>query len=141
MLAKESPVLTDTKVERPVHSAVDKNYAKDVAVMGARAASGKKATDPKILDIGEMIGLTDYFLVCSAPNDRLIRTIVEEIEKAIKDKFGVTPRAIEGLQDATWVLMDYGDIVVHVMSEDARAFYALERLWSDALIVDWDEVA
>ncbi|TAN23538.1 MAG: ribosome silencing factor [Actinomycetota bacterium] len=93
------------------------------------------------MELGELLGITDYFVVCSASNDRQVRTIVEEVERSLKAAAGVQPRAIEGLGDASWVLMDYGEIVVHVMSEEARAFYAIERLWSDALLIDWGNVA
>ncbi len=109
--------------------------------MAARAASGKKATDPKILELGELIGITDYFVICSASSDRQVRTIVEEIEKSVKQTIGIKPRGVEGLGDASWVLIDYGDAVIHVMSEEARAFYAIEKLWSDAQLIDWDNVA
>ncbi|NNN18951.1 MAG: ribosome silencing factor [Acidimicrobiaceae bacterium] len=112
-----------------------------MAILAARAASNKKATDPKVMDLGDLLGITDYFVVCSASNDRQVRTIVEEIEKSLKESVGIRPRAVEGLSNAAWVLMDYGDIVVHVMSDEARAFYAIERLWSDAQIVEWENVA
>ncbi len=93
------------------------------------------------MDLGDLLGITDYFVVCSASNDRQVKTIVEEVERSLKEVAGAKPRGIEGLGDASWVLIDYGEIVVHVMSEDARAFYAIERLWSDAHLVDWVDVA
>lgn len=115
--------------------------ARALAVLAANVASSKKAIDPIVLELSELIGITDYFVICSASNDRLVKTIVEEIEKATKQNFGVKPRAVEGLGDLTWVLIDYGDTVIHVMDEDARSFYGLERLWSDARHVDWESVA
>ncbi len=127
------------RVSVPQHLAT--SDAKALAVISARAAYEKKATDPKVLELGELIGITDYFVVCSAANDRQIKTIVEEIEKVAKASLGVKPRAVEGLAGASWVLIDFGDVVVHVMSEESRGFYALERLWSDARFVDWEDVA
>lgn len=133
--------LSDTEVLRSVSEVYPGRAIKDMAILAARAASNKKATDPKVMDLGDLLGITDYFVVCSASNDRQVRTIVEEIEKSLKESVGIRPRAVEGLSNAAWVLMDYGDIVVHVMSDEARAFYAIERLWSDAQIVEWENVA
>lgn len=133
--------MTETRVEGAVYLDGGRRFSLELAVIAARTAADKKAVEPKVMDVGSLIGLTDYFVICSASNDRQIRTIVEEIERSIKSSVEVRPRMIEGLSDATWVLMDYGDIVVHVMSDEARAFYAIERLWSDAQIVDWGQVA
>lgn len=116
-------------------------YARNLAVLAARGASDKKANNPVVMELGDLIGITDYFVICSAPNDRQVKTIVDEIEKVLREAIGIRPRAVEGLSDATWVLVDYGDIVVHVMSDEARAFYSLERLWADALVVNWEAVA
>jgi ribosome-associated protein len=102
-----------------------------LALAAARAASDKKATDPVILDVSNVLGLCDYFVIASAPNDRLVRAICEEIEEQIKRAGGTGPRSIEGLDDARWVLMDFGDVIAHVFLDEAREFYALERLWGD----------
>src|SRR5262245_8210981 len=91
-------------------------------VTAARAASDKKATDPVVLEVGNVLGLCDYFVIASAPNDRLVRAICEEVELRVKQAGGNGPRAIEGLDDARWVLMDFGDYVVHVFHDEARAF-------------------
>ena len=103
-----------------------------LALEAARAASDKKATDPVILDVGNVLAICDYFVIASAPNDRQVRAICEAIEERVKKVSGESPRAIEGLDDARWVLMDYGDFWVHVFRDDVREFYDLERLWSDA---------
>ena len=76
-------------------------------------------------------------MITSAPNSRLVRTIVEEVERQIFEQTGEKPRAIEGLRDASWVLIDFGDLVVHVFLAETREFYALERLWADAERVEW----
>jgi ribosome-associated protein len=133
--------LNDTEVLAGVSQRFSIGDARLLAVLAARAASDKKARDPKVLELGDLIGITDYFVVCSGSNDRQIRTIVEEIEKSAKEVTGIKPRAMEGLGDASWVLIDFGDVVVHVMSEESRAFYAIEKLWSDAQFIDWEFVA
>ncbi len=93
--------------------------------------------DPIILAVGEIIAITEYFVIASAPNARQVRTIVEEVERRVKADSGVAPIGIEGTRDASWVLIDYGDVVVHVFLGDTRDYYDLERLWSDAPRVDW----
>ena len=98
-----------------------------------------------VLDVGDIISITEAFVIVSANNTRLVRTIVEEIEAAIKglgdDTAALAPRAIEGLDDASWVLMDYGDVIVHVFLAETRSYYDLERLWADAPRVAWDPLA
>ena len=100
--------------------------------VGAQAALDKKATAPVILDVGDALSITDAFLITSAGNERQVRTIVEEIEAALKRAGGPAPIRVEGLREGQWVLMDYGDFVVHVFLQDVREFYDLEHLWSDA---------
>ncbi len=84
-----------------------------------------------ILDVGDIIGITDAFVVCSASNTRQVRTIVDEVQHRLRDLADAKPRSIEGLDGSTWVLLDYGDIVVHVFLAETREYYGLERLWSD----------
>ena len=94
-----------------------------------------------MLDVGEIISITEAFVIVSANNTRQVRTIVEEVELAIKvlgDDENEGPRSVEGLQDASWVLMDYGDIIVHVFLAETRSYYDLERLWADAPRLEWD---
>lgn len=90
-----------------------------------------------VLEVGDIIGITEYFVVTGAPNARQVRTIVEEVERLVRDSSGVSPRSVEGLADSSWVLLDYGDVVVHVFLGEAREYYDLERLWADAPRVDW----
>jgi len=90
-----------------------------------------------ILEVGKVLAICDYFVIASAPNDRLVRAICEEIEDKVKRAGGGSPRFIEGLSDARWVLMDYGDWIVHVFLDEAREFYDLERLWADVARVSW----
>lgn len=92
-----------------------------------------------MLDVGEVLAITDAFVVTSAGNSRLVKTLVEEVEARIKEAGGPSPRRIEGLDTLEWVLVDYGDFVVHVFGDEARHFYELERLWSDVPRVAWLE--
>jgi len=100
----------------------------------ARAASDKLATDIIAFDVSEQLVITDVFLLCSAPNDRQVRAIVEAIEEALRG-VGAKPLRREGEREGRWVLIDYAEIVVHVQHEEERAFYALERLWRDCPLV------
>jgi ribosome-associated protein len=111
------------------------------AAVAAGAASDKQGTRIVVLDVGDIISITEMFVLVSASNTRLVRTIVEEIEVALKASDGEGPRAVEGLDDATWVLMDYGDVIVHVFFSETRDYYDLDRLWADAPVVDWEPVA
>jgi len=111
------------------------------ALIAARAADDKKGEDIVVLDVGDIIGILDLFVITSAPNTRLVRTIVDEVEKQLFERTGVKPRAVEGLQDLSWVLLDYGDLVVHVFLSETREFYGLERLWSDAARIAWNDAA
>ena len=91
-----------------------------------------------VLDVGDIISITDVFVIAGAPNVRQVRTIVDAVEAALKVQTDTVPRSVEGLDDAHWVLMDYGDIVVHVFLHETREYYQLERLWADAPRLDWE---
>lgn len=105
----------------------------------ARACWEKGGEDTVILSVGKTLSITDAFVITSAGNPRLVRTLAEEVEEKVKQAGGPAPIRIEGLDDARWVLMDYGDFVVHVLLGEAREFYQLDRLWSDAERWDWEE--
>jgi ribosome-associated protein len=105
--------------------------------VAAAAASAKKGEDIIALEVGDIISITDAFVITSGTNPRQVRTIVDEVERAMKEHASVPPTSVEGLDDATWVLLDYGDIVVHVFLDETRAYYELERLWADAPRIDW----
>lgn len=91
--------------------------------------------------MGDIIGITDAFVVAHAANRRQVRTVVEEVEERLRDRAGVSPRSVEGLDDASWVLLDYGDLVVHVFLAETREFYGLERLWADAPRIESTEAS
>src|SRR2546423_3678019 len=105
----------------------------------ARAASGKKAEDTLVLDVGEVLSITDAFVITSGRSRRQVLTIAEEVEAQVKAVGGPSPIRVEGLTDGQWVLLDYGDFVVHVFLDEVRRYYDLERLWADAPIVEWEE--
>jgi ribosome-associated protein len=109
------------------------------AVAAAQAGADKKGTDIVVLDVGAIISIIDWFVLISASNTRQVRTIVDEVERALVELDGAVPSGSEGRDDATWVLLDYGDVVVHVFLDQTRAYYDLERLWADATRLDWDE--
>jgi ribosome-associated protein len=98
--------------------------------IAAQAASDKLADDIIAFDVSEQLIITDAFLLCSAPNDRQVKSIVDEIEEKLR-LGGASPARREGERDGRWVLIDYDEIVVHVQHTEERAFYALERLWRD----------
>ncbi len=101
------------------------------ADVAAAAGDEKKATDTVIIDVGNVLAITDVFVVTSGANSRQVRTIADEIEKQLKEKSGLTTLRTEGRRDLTWVLLDYGALVVHVFSEEMRRFYDIERLYRD----------
>lgn len=101
------------------------------AQLAADAAATKLGTDIVLLDVGEILQIVDWFVVVSASNTRQVRTIVDDVEAAMKSTDGGGPVRSEGLDDGRWVLLDCGDVVVHVFLDEVRAFYNLERLWGD----------
>jgi ribosome-associated protein len=109
------------------------------ALVAAGAASAKSGHDVVVLDVGPIISIIECFVLASATNTRQVRTIVDEIEQALRAYDDSRPISIEGRDDATWVLLDYGDIVVHVFLDETRAFYDLDRLWSDAPRIPFEE--
>ena len=98
----------------------------------ARAAEEKQAVDIHVLDLRGITTMADFFFICHGRNARQNQAICDEIEKQLKADHGERPLAIEGLTNAEWILMDYGDLVVHIFSEAAREYYDLERLYRDA---------
>ena len=106
-----------------------------LAVTAARAAADKLADDVLVFDVSEQLVITDCFVLCSAPNDRQVRAIVDEIEDRLRDA-GAKPVRREGEREGRWVLLDYAEIVVHVQHAEERVYYALERLWKDCPMVE-----
>ena len=101
-----------------------------LARVAAQAAADKLAHDVIAYDVSDVLSITDAFLLASAPNDRQVKSIVDEIEEKLRE-VGAKPIRREGERDGRWVLIDYGEIVVHVQHEEERTYYALERIWRD----------
>ncbi len=120
-------------------SPVDGEVVRNQARAAARAAAAKNGGDTIILEVGRVLAITEAFVITSGTNARQVRTIAEEVEAKVKEDGGPSPLRIEGLDDARWVLLDYGDFVVHVFLDEVRRFYDLERLWSDSPRWAWDE--
>ncbi len=108
--------------------------ALELAAIAARAASDKIADDIVAIDVSEHLVITDVFVLASAPNDRQVRAIVEAVEEAMS-RAGVSPIRREGERAGRWVLLDYGEVVVHVQHAQEREYYSLERLWRDCPVV------
>ena len=109
--------------------------SRHLARVAARAAADKKAEELIALDVSEHLVLTDVFLVASGANERHVRSIVDAVDEALHGE-GARPARKEGAGEGRWVLMDYGDIIVHVQHTEDREFYALERLWKDSPVVE-----
>lgn len=113
-------------------------HSRLLARLAARAASAKQAERVVVLDVRDLITITDYFVVCSGASERQVATISEEVEKALREGAAVKPFRREGESGGHWLLLDYVDIVVHVFHEEERDFYRLETLWGDAPRLDWE---
>ena len=109
--------------------------SKEMALIAAKALDDKKGKEIRVLEIEKLTSLADYFVICSGSSNTQINALCGSVEKAL-DELGVPVLRREGYRDGTWVLLDYGDIVVHVFNAEARDFYSLERLWSDGVPVD-----
>jgi ribosome-associated protein len=111
------------------------DHSIELVTVAARAAADKLATDILAFDVSEQIGITDAFLLASGKNEPQVNAIVEEIEDKLRE-IGAKPIRREGRRDGRWVLLDFGDIVVHVQHEEERQYYALERLWRDCPVIE-----
>jgi ribosome-associated protein len=108
--------------------------AVELALAAAQAAADKLAHDILLLDVSEQLVITDVFLLASAPNERQVLAVVDEIEERLRE-MGAKPVRREGEKDGRWVLLDFADIVVHVQHQEERVYYALERLWKDCPVI------
>lgn len=120
----------------PATDAIDQD-ARELAITCARVADAEHGSDIVVLAVGDVLAITEYFVVVSASNRRLVRTLVDRIEQGARDQLGRSPRRMEGGGEQQWVLVDYGDVVVHVFLAEIREFYAIERLYTDVARLDW----
>ena len=111
------------------------------AVAAAVAADDRNGVETTVIEVGDVLVVTDYFVITHGNNPRQVRAITEGVEEALRAAGGPEPLRIEGADDRQWVLLDYGAFVVHVFDTDRRAFYRLERLWGDCPVVDWRATA
>ncbi|GAA3034899.1 ribosome silencing factor [Gordonia defluvii] len=107
----------------------------EVARIAGAAAADKLATDVVAIDVSEQLVITDVFVIASADNERQVNAIVDEVEDAMRAA-GHKPARREGAREGRWALLDYTDVVVHILHADEREFYALERLWKDCPVID-----
>lgn len=112
--------------------------ARELAVAAAEAASDKLAEDILAFDVSDQLVITDAFVLCSAPNDRQVKAIVDAVEERLREH-GAKPVRREGEREGRWVLLDYIDVIVHVQHAEERVYYALERIWKDCPLVDLPE--
>ena len=110
--------------------------ARETALLAAQAAADKLATDVSIVDVSERLAITDAFVLASAPNERQVQAIVDEVEERLRGH-GIKPVRREGERQGRWVLLDYVDIVVHVQHAEEREFYALDKLWKDCPTIEF----
>lgn len=115
------------------------NVSKQMASLAYEALDEKKAEDIKIIEIGEISSIADYFVIASGTNASQVSALVDSVDGML-GKAGFTPKRIEGVRSSNWVLMDYGDIVVHVFASEDRLYYDLERIWRDGKTVDKAEL-
>ncbi len=108
--------------------------------VAARAAASKSGEETTVLAMADLLGLTDAFVITAGRNTRQVKTSVDEVERQVKASGGTGPVRIEGLDDARWVLMDYGDFLVHVFLDEARSYYDLEHLWAEAPRIPWESL-
>lgn len=114
---------------------------KDYAIIAARAADEKKATDIVVQNVGDIISVTEYFVIVTAANNRQVNAIVDAIEEAERLQADIKPLHREETRDGSWELLDYGSVVVHVFQPETREYYRLEALWNDAPVMDLAEEA
>jgi len=119
------------KGEKPLES-------KEKALEAAKASLDKKAKDVLILDLQGLTTITDFFVICSGESTTQVKAIVEQIKERF-DTAGIKPLGIEGLSYSHWVLMDYGDVIIHIFEGETRSFYELEKLWIDAKRIPLEE--
>ena len=109
---------------------------KEMAIIAAKALDEKKGKEISAIEITDLTTIADYFVIASGTSNTQINALCGAVEKALNEQAGEDPLRREGYRDGTWVLLDYGSIVIHIFSQEAREFYSLERLWNDGKPVD-----
>jgi ribosome-associated protein len=114
------------------------NAAADLARMAAEAIHDKKGLNVVLLDVAELLSITDIFVIAAGTSNIHVRALAEGVEEALAESASRKPLRREGVDQATWILLDYGDVVVHLFQPETRDFYGLERLWADAPVIEWE---
>ncbi len=109
---------------------------KQIAKTALEAVLDRKGMDVQLLRVTELTSLADYYILCTGTSNTQLRAIADAVEEAMTKTYGLEPKSVEGYRSASWILQDYGSVIVHAFKEDARQFYSLERLWADAEKVD-----
>ena len=130
---------TGSEPHEQVSGMADADDTTTVALVAARAADDQKGSNTVVLKVGDVLGVTEYFVITAASNRRLVRRLVDEIEERVCAATGRSPVRSEGVQEQQWVLVDYGDVVVHVFLDEVRDFYEIERLYRDVPVIAWAE--
>jgi ribosome-associated protein len=112
--------------------------SRERAILCAREAFRFKALDLVLLDVAEYSSFADFFVICSGKSSRQVQGIADNVEAGLRDR-GLKPLGVEGRREGHWVLMDYGDVILHIFYEPVRYLYDLESLWADASRVDWED--
>jgi ribosome-associated protein len=112
-------------------------HARELGLVAANAAANKIATDIVLIDVSDRLAITDVFVIATGSNERQVEAIVDEVEEQLR-RVDAKPLRREGRRDGRWVLLDYGDIVVHIQHAEERVYYALERLWRDCPTIPFD---
>lgn len=113
------------------------DQSKKMASIAYEALESKKGEDIKVIDISEISVVADYFVIATGTNASQVDTLVRAVEDSLSEK-GIEPKRIEGTKTASWILMDYGDIIIHIFSEEDRLFYNLEKMWTNGKLIDKD---
>ena len=112
---------------------------KEMVTIACNALDDKKASDIKVINIEKVSSIADYFIIASGTNVNQVQAMADNVEEML-GRAGCEPKQIEGYLGASWILMDYGDLVIHVFDEENRKFYDLERIWRDGSLVDYKEM-
>jgi len=125
--------MNDQAAHQSAHQA-----ALDTALAAATAAAEKKAEDIVVLDLRGISSFADFFVIASGKSDPQLKAIASGVREGVREKLGIRPHAMDGVPGSQWLVIDYGDVLVHVMHGTRREFYALDDLWSDAPLIAWE---
>ena len=112
--------------------------SREMAKLACEALADKKGEDIRVIDIAGISVLADYFIIANGTNESQVRALVDNVEEMLT-KAGYEPKQIEGTRNSSWILMDYGDLIIHVFDEENRLFYDLERIWRDGKVLEMEE--